>query len=162
LHCNAIAGMRVFCKAWSWRLHIQKCKAAKILFEKHALKWSTAFLSVCTSCLLGIFALYLGMWPSSGVWLSNVQAASNSSKVFRSGVAPQVTNKKYGALFLHISSELSRGEYTDSTKSHYNWRSASQHVEPILGLVTRYYFLSEGCFLKFAVLALWGALSDER
>jgi hypothetical protein len=26
-------------------------------------------------------------------------------------------------------------------------------IEPILGLVTRYYFLSEGCFLKFAVLS---------
>jgi hypothetical protein len=30
------------------------------------------------------------------------------------------------------------------------------------GLETRYYFLSEGCFLKIAVLSLWGALSDER
>jgi hypothetical protein len=29
-------------------------------------------------------------------------------------------------------------------------------------LVTRYYFLSEGCCLKFAVMILWGALSDER
>jgi hypothetical protein len=35
-------------------------------------------------------------------------------------------------------------------------------VEPTLGLVTRYYFLSEGCCLKFAVLFLWGALSGER
>jgi hypothetical protein len=31
-----------------------------------------------------------------------------------------------------------------------------------VGLVTRYYFLSEGCCLKVAVLFLWGALSDER
>jgi hypothetical protein len=37
-----------------------------------------------------------------------------------------------------------------------------QGIESILGLVTRYYFLSKGCFLKFAVLSLWGALSDER
>jgi hypothetical protein len=29
-------------------------------------------------------------------------------------------------------------------------RSLCQGIEPILGLVTRYYFLSEGCFLKFA------------
>jgi hypothetical protein len=29
-------------------------------------------------------------------------------------------------------------------------------------LATRYYFLSECCCLKFAVLYLWGALSDER
>jgi hypothetical protein len=32
-------------------------------------------------------------------------------------------------------------------------------MEPTLGLVTRYYFLFEGCCL---VLSLWGALSDER
>jgi hypothetical protein len=31
-----------------------------------------------------------------------------------------------------------------------------------MGLVTKYYFLFEGCFFKFAVLSLWGALSDER
>jgi hypothetical protein len=31
-----------------------------------------------------------------------------------------------------------------------------------VGLATRYYFLSEFCCLKFAVLYLWGALSDER
>jgi hypothetical protein len=31
-----------------------------------------------------------------------------------------------------------------------------------VGLATRYYFLSECCCLKFAVLFLWGALSDER
>jgi hypothetical protein len=41
-------------------------------------------------------------------------------------------------------------------------QSACQGIVPTLGLVTRYYFLSEGCFLKFAVLSLWGALSDER
>jgi hypothetical protein len=31
-----------------------------------------------------------------------------------------------------------------------------------VGLATRYYFLSECCCLKFAVLYLFGALSDER
>jgi hypothetical protein len=35
-------------------------------------------------------------------------------------------------------------------------------VEPTLGLVTRYYFLSECFCLKFAVLFLWSALSDDR
>jgi hypothetical protein len=35
-------------------------------------------------------------------------------------------------------------------------------VEPALGLMTRYYFLSEGFFLKVAVLSLWGALSDKK
>jgi hypothetical protein len=41
-------------------------------------------------------------------------------------------------------------------------QSLCQGIEPILGLVTRYYFLSEGCFLKFAFLSFCGALSDER
>jgi hypothetical protein len=41
-------------------------------------------------------------------------------------------------------------------------QSVCQGIEPTLGLVTRYYFLSEGCFLKVAVLSSWGALSDER
>jgi hypothetical protein len=44
------------------------------------------------------------------------------------------------------------------TVSQSVWRS----VESTLGLVTRYYFLSEGCCLKIAVLSLWGALSDDR
>jgi hypothetical protein len=35
-------------------------------------------------------------------------------------------------------------------------------VESALGLVTRYYFLSEGCCLEVAVLFLWGTLCDER
>jgi hypothetical protein len=52
------------------------------------------------------------------------------------------------------------------SKLLYDWWSVSQSVclgvESTLGLVTRYYFLSEGCYLKFAVLFLWGALSDER
>jgi hypothetical protein len=41
-------------------------------------------------------------------------------------------------------------------------QSVCQGIESILGLVTRYYFLFEGCFLKFAVFSLRGALSDER
>jgi hypothetical protein len=41
-------------------------------------------------------------------------------------------------------------------------QSVCQDIDPTLGLVTKYYFLSEGCFLKFAALSLWGALSDER
>jgi hypothetical protein len=52
------------------------------------------------------------------------------------------------------------------SKLLYDRRSVGQSVclgvEPSLGLVTRYYFLSEGCCLKVRVLFLWGALSDER
>jgi hypothetical protein len=32
----------------------------------------------------------------------------------------------------------------------------------LVGLATRYYFLSECCCLKFAVFFLWGAHSDEK
>jgi hypothetical protein len=43
--------------------------------------------------------------------------------------------------------------------------SVSQYVlvsSTLVGLATRYYFLSECCCLKFEVLFLWVALSDER
>jgi hypothetical protein len=42
--------------------------------------------------------------------------------------------------------------------------TVSQYVlvsSTLAGLATRYYFLLE-CYLKFEVLFLWGALSDER
>jgi hypothetical protein len=44
-------------------------------------------------------------------------------------------------------------------------QSVSQYVlvsSTLVGLATRYYFLSECYCLKFAILILWGALSDER
>jgi hypothetical protein len=51
----------------------------------------------------------------------------------------------------------------------YDWQSVSQSVShyvlassTLVGLATRYYFLSECCCLNFAVLFLWGTLSDER
>jgi hypothetical protein len=41
-------------------------------------------------------------------------------------------------------------------------RSVYLGVDPILVLVTRHYFPSEGSYLKFAVSFLSGALSDAR
>jgi hypothetical protein len=35
-------------------------------------------------------------------------------------------------------------------------------AEVEVGFTARYYFLSECCCLKFVVLFLWSALSDER
>jgi hypothetical protein len=55
--------------------------------------------------------------------------------------------------------------YCPSSKLLYDWRSVSQYVlvsSTLVGLGTRYYFLSEGCCLRIAVLSLWGALSQER
>jgi hypothetical protein len=43
--------------------------------------------------------------------------------------------------------------------------TVSQYVlvsSTLVGLATRYYFLSEAYCNKFALLYLWGALSDER
>jgi hypothetical protein len=45
----------------------------------------------------------------------------------------------------------------------YDWRSVIVLVSSTLvGLATRYYFLSECCCLKFPLLFLWDTLSDER
>jgi hypothetical protein len=41
-------------------------------------------------------------------------------------------------------------------------QSVCLSVEPTLGFLTKYYFLSEVCCLKVAVLSLRGTLSDER
>jgi hypothetical protein len=52
-----------------------------------------------------------------------------------------------------------------SSKFLYDWRSVCQYVlvsSTLVGLATRYYFLLECCCLKFAVLFMCGALSDER
>jgi hypothetical protein len=59
------------------------------------------------------------------------------------------------AYFLHTSEVKVASRLTVS-------QSVCLGVEPTLGLVTRYYFLSVGCCLKVVVLFLWGALSDER
>jgi hypothetical protein len=60
-------------------------------------------------------------------------------------------------------------ELLSKSKLLYDWlsvsQSVSQHVlvsSTLVWLATRYYFLSECCCLKFAVLFLWDALSDER
>jgi uncharacterized membrane protein len=56
-------------------------------------------------------------------------------------------------------------ERTGEVRLLYDWRSVSHYVlvsSTLVGLATRYYFLSEGCYLKVAVSSLWGALSDER
>jgi hypothetical protein len=56
-----------------------------------------------------------------------------------------------------------------SSKLLYDWRSVSQSVSQyvlasssLVGLATSYYFLSECCCLKVAILFLWGSTSDER
>jgi hypothetical protein len=54
-------------------------------------------------------------------------------------------------------------QWLPGSKLLYDWRSASQYVlvsSTLVGLATRYYFLSECCCQKFVVLFLWGALSD--
>jgi hypothetical protein len=60
---------------------------------------------------------------------------------------------------------LQECQHVRSSKLLYDWQSVSQYVlvsTTLVGLATRYYFLSECSCLKFAVLFLWGALPDER
>jgi hypothetical protein len=60
---------------------------------------------------------------------------------------------------LFLDNSWSRSYFTTDSQS------VSQYVlvwSTLVGLETRYYFLSECCCMKFAVLYLWGALSDER
>jgi hypothetical protein len=62
-----------------------------------------------------------------------------------------------------LLSEISGLVFQSQSQSYITTDSQSlcQGIEPSLGLVTRYYFLSEW-FLIFAVLSFWGALSDEK
>jgi hypothetical protein len=62
----------------------------------------------------------------------------------------------------HIQDKYSQSPSYFTTDGQSVSQSVCLDVEPTLGLVTRYYFLSEGCCMKVAVLSLWCALSDER
>jgi hypothetical protein len=56
-------------------------------------------------------------------------------------------------------SQLVTTNWLRSSKLVHDWRSVSQYVlvsSALVGLASRYYFLSECCCLKFAVLFLWG------
>jgi hypothetical protein len=64
---------------------------------------------------------------------------------------------------------LARGRVWNLQYNHSRSRSyfttVSQYVllsSTLVGLVARYYLLSECCCMKLAVLYLWGALFDER
>jgi hypothetical protein len=69
--------------------------------------------------------------------------------------------RKVNPSYTHIL--FSQDPFWNRSRS-YDWRCQSVHlgVEPTLGLVTRYYFLSESCCLKAEVLFLLDAFSDDR
>jgi hypothetical protein len=102
-------------------------------------------------------------------WLSVSQYVKLSSSLW--GLWPDITfcPKVESFLWSALSDERSGLSLVSRIRSRSHittdGQSLSQSVclglEPTLGLVTRYYFLFEG-FLKFAVLSLWGALSDEK
>jgi hypothetical protein len=73
---------------------------------------------------------------------------------------------EYYCLAGHDTSNLIKVEsWRTKSKLLYDWRPVSQYAlvsNALVGLAIRYYFLSEWCCLKFAVLFLWSALSDER
>jgi hypothetical protein len=100
---------------------------------------------IYTSCVTGhglrVSSLYTHHFTATSL-LTNCSHHPCSSSALHCTIEVEVT------LQLTVSQSVSQ--------------SVCQGIEPALGLVTRYYFLSEGCFLKVAVLSLWGALSDER
>jgi hypothetical protein len=60
---------------------------------------------------------------------------------------------------------IKTGIVVAASRSRSYFTTDSQYVlvsNTLVGLATRYYFLSECCCLKFAVFYLLGALSDER
>jgi hypothetical protein len=108
------------------------------------------------------------LWREVEVTLQLTVGQSVSMSRYRahSGVCDQILLSAR-RFFLKIAVLSLWGALSDEkSKSRYNWRSVSQSVcqgiEPTLGLVTRYCVLSEGCFLKVAVLSVWDALSDEK
>jgi hypothetical protein len=65
-------------------------------------------------------------------------------------------------LNMNMNMNTTKRMFTQS-QSHFTVDSQCILVSSTLvGLATRYYFLSECCCLKFAVLFLFRALSDER
>jgi hypothetical protein len=79
-----------------------------------------------------------------------------------------VTRFMYMQYMQGLSSPVSTALYIRSRSWSYfttDSQSVSQHVlvsSTLLGLATRYYFLSECWCLEFAVLYLWGARERER
>jgi hypothetical protein len=75
-------------------------------------------------------------------------------------------HKLFLAVTLMVILRQRQGQRQSQSQIHFTTHgrsvSMSWYRAPFLGLATRYYFLSECCCLKLAVLFLWGALSGER
>jgi hypothetical protein len=75
-------------------------------------------------------------------------------------------NVAEGTQLLIVGNENSGSVHLERNKNLFNEFSSKfdvgSYFTTLVGLATRYYFLSECCYLKFAALFLWGALSDER
>jgi hypothetical protein len=85
-------------------------------------------------------------------------------------LATKGLSTRFNSLFtIHIN-ELLQGVHTQAILPYFEVEvtlrlTISQYVlasSTLVGLATRDYFMSECCCLKFAVLYLRGALSDER
>jgi hypothetical protein len=93
-----------------------------------------------------------------------VQSAVKSSDPRMRQIYLHVGGNEFSArsqITIHTTHQISRLLYDSQSVS----QPVSQYVfvsSSLVGLATRYYFLSECCCPKFAVLFLCGALSDER
>jgi hypothetical protein len=105
---------------------------------------------------------------------TNAKQEQNLSPSFHSSFFPSSSSSSSSSSSEKLQSHSTRSQRSivrvgvtlRLTVSQSVSRSVSQSlrlgVEPTLGLVTRYYFLSEDICLKVAVLFLRGALSDKR
>jgi hypothetical protein len=125
-----------------------------------SMSWCRAHSGTCDQILLPV-----------GMLLSEICLGSRRSKLLYDwrSVSQSVSMFWYRAPLWDFRRDITScrnvAVWKSKSKLLYDWRSVSQYVlvsSTLLGLATRYYFLSECCCLKFAVLFLWGALSDER
>jgi hypothetical protein len=104
----------------------------------------------------------VGSTPRHTDWLSETLTLTLTLWLWGKTKATLRTGQRCRPSYLSLASNPSLSR---SSKLVYDWRSVSQDVvvsSTLVGLATRYYFLSECYSLKFAVLFLWGVFSDER
>jgi hypothetical protein len=117
------------------------------------MQWLNGFVT-CTSGLLGSCLRHSfgchQFHTSFAVFESLLISVNHAVLYFQGGLCLQLRGNPHSCLVeveFTLRLTVSQPVYHD--------------VEPTLGLVTKYYFLSKCCCLKVAVLSLWGDLSDE-
>jgi hypothetical protein len=136
----------VTCSLFSSRFIMSKYQAKVMLESLYG--WQSVSMSWCR-------AHFVDVWPDiasfSRVWVWNLLSClCGAPSLTRGRVCPCVSLLSVRVritLRLTVSQSVSQSVLVSS---------------PLCGRLTRYYFLFKSLGLEFVVLALWGALSDER